>query len=387
MVLDGIRIIDLTTVVAGPMASLMLAQQGADVIKVEPPGGDLIRRLGYIGKDGASSTHHVLGRGKSLISLDLANEAGRIALHRLLRDADILLHNYRPGVAERMGLDAGELRKRYPRLVIGEVTGFGPTGPLKDVRAYDPVIQAESGLAARPGGEDPALYPQYICDKVSGMYLVQAVTAALYARERDAKGRRVEVSMLEAATAFSWMDVHMPLTLADPARPGPSIAKVYRPWKAKGGWFVVVMLSEKEFAGWCEAVGADDLLTDERCADMASRFMNWDTIRQVCEPKVEQIDIETILVRLRDKGVPAGKVNTSDEMLTHPQLTATDFLYEAEAGKAGAVRLPGSPARFDGQRPGMGETAGSRVGEDTRAVLRSAGFTDAEIETLTGGAP
>lgn len=385
MVLDGLRVIDLTTVVAGPLASLMLAQQGAQVIKVEPPGGDLVRRLGYIGKDGASSTHHVLARGKSLISLDLSSEAGRIALHRLLQDADVLLHNYRPGVAERMGLDAGELQKRYPRLVIGEVTGFGPKGPLKTVRAYDPVIQAESGLAHRPDGE-PALYPQYICDKVSGMYLVQAVTAALYARERDGKGRRVEVSMLEAATAFSWMDVHMPLTLADPARPGPSIAKVYRPWQAKGGWFVVVMLSEKEFGGWCEAVGAEELLGDERCADMASRFLNWDTIREVCEPKVAEIGIETILARLREKGVPAGKVNSSEEMLTHPQLLASDFLYEAEAGKAGPVRLPGSPARFDGERPGMGAAAKSDVGEDTRAVLRGAGFTDAEIDELTGAA-
>ncbi|TGY89938.1 CoA transferase [Marinicauda algicola] len=384
MVLDRVRVIDLTTVVAGPLASLVLAQQGAEVIKVEPPGGDLIRRLGFIAKDGASSTHHVLGRGKRLIRLDLSTAAGRDALERLLKDADVLLHNYRPGVAERMGLDADALRRRHPRLIIGEVTGFGPSGPLKTVRAYDPVIQAESGLAARPGGQEPALYPQYICDKVSGMYLVQAVTAALYAREKDGRGRRVEVSMLEAATAFSWMDVHMSLTLADPAREGPSIAKVYRPWKAKGGWFVVVMLSEKEFTGWCEAVGADELLSDERCADMASRFLNWDTIRQVCEPRVEQIDIETILARLREKGVPAGKVNTSDEMLTHAQLAASDFLYEAQAGKAGPVRLPGSPARFDGERPGMGATAKGDIGADTRAVLSEAGFSDDEIDTLTG---
>lgn len=383
MVLEGLRVIDLTTVVAGPMASLMLAQQGAEVIKVEPPGGDLIRRLGHIGKDGASSTHHVLGRGKSLVCLDLTGEAGRAALHRLLKSADVLLHNYRPGVAGRMGLDPDDLKKRYPELIIGEVTGFGPVGPLKDMRAYDPVIQAESGLAARPEGE-PALYPQYICDKVSGMYLAQAVAAALYARERDGKGRRVEVSMLEAATAFSWMDVHMGLTLADPARPGPSIAKVYRPWKAKGGWFVVVMLSEKEFAGWCEAVGASDLLSDERCADMASRFMNWDTIRQVCEPRVEQIDIETILARLREAGVPAGKVNTSEEMLTHPQLVANDFLYEAEAGAAGAVRLPASPARFNGERLGLGQTAKATIGEDTRAVLKSAGYDEGEIDEITG---
>lgn len=384
MVLDGVRVIDLTTVVAGPLASLILAQQGAEVIKVEPPAGDLIRRLGYIAGDGASSTHHVLGRGKTLISLDLTDASGRDALHRLLGDADILLHNYRPGVAERLGLDPDELQARYPRLIVGEVTGFGSEMPLRDVRAYDPVIQAESGLAARPGDEDPALYPQYICDKVSGLYLCQAVTAALAARATTGKGKRVEVSMLEAATAFAWMDVHMPLTLADPVRPGPNIAKVYRPWKAKDGWFVVVMLSEKEFGGWCEAVEALDLLEDERCADMASRFLNWDTIRERCEPNVASLSVETVLARLREKGVPAGKVNTSEDMLAHPQLLNSGFLYEADGGKAGRLRLPASPARFDGERPGLNAVAGSAIGQDTRTLLQASGFDDDEIATLTG---
>ncbi|WP_158272103.1 CaiB/BaiF CoA transferase family protein [Marinicauda salina] len=384
MILEGVRIIDLTTVVAGPIASLVFAQQGADVVKVEPPGGDLIRRLGFIAHDGASSTHHVLNRGKKLISLDLTSDAGRRALARLLEDADVLLHNYRPGVAERMGLDSAELRRRHPGLIIGEVTGFGPEAPLKSVRAYDPVIQAESGLAHRPERDEPELYPQYICDKVSGLYLAQAVTAALVAKGRDGKGRRVEVSMLEAATAFSWMDVHMPLTFADPARVGPNIAKVYRPWKANGGWFVVVMLSEKEFAGWCEAVGATELLDDERCADMAGRFLNWDVIRETCAPRVAEIGIDTLLARLREKGVPAGRVNTSDDMLAHPQLVASGLIYEAEAGAAGTVRLPGSPARFDGDRPGLGAAAEGAIGPDTRAVLKAAGVSADDIAAITG---
>lgn len=189
--------------------------------------------------------------------------------------------------------------------------------------------------------------------------------------------------MLEAATAFSWMDVHMPLTLKAPAQPGPDIAKVYRPWKAKGGWFVVVMLSETEFACWCEAVGAPDLLNDPRCADMASRFMNWDVIRQVCEPKVAEQGIEALLERLRTLGVPAGKVNGSDDIAAHEQLHAGGFLYEGEAPGAGPVRLPGAPVRFDGERPGMGDTVDARLGKDTRAVLEAAGLPADLINALT----
>lgn len=384
--LEGVTILDLTTVVAGPIASLILAQQGARVIKVEPPGGDLVRRLGFIAKDGSSSTFQVLNRGKELVTLDLTGESGRTALEALIGQADVLLHNYRPGAAEKLGLDAGRLKKVYPRLILGEVTGFGPWDPLKNVRAYDPVIQAESGLAARPDRPEPELYPQYICDKVSGMYLCQAVTAALAARARDGLGRRVEVSMLEAATAFSWMDVHMPLTLKDPLQPGPNIAKVYRPWKAEGGWFVVVMLSEKEFKCWCEAVGAAELLGDERCADMASRFMNWDVIREIREPKVAEQDIEDLLGRLREMGVPAGKVNTSDDIAGHDQLAAGGFLYDAEAPGAGPVRLPGAPARFDGARPGMGQTVDARAGRDTRAVLEAAGVPASVIDAVTAKA-
>lgn len=384
--LEGVTILDLTTVVAGPIASLILAQQGARVIKVEPPGGDLVRRLGFIAKDGSSSTFHVLNRGKELVELDLTAEAGRTALEALMGQADVLLHNYRPGAAEKLGLDAGRLKKVYPRLILGEVTGFGPWDPLKNVRAYDPVIQAESGLAARPDKPEPELYPQYICDKVAGMYLCQAVTAAIAARTKDGLGRRVEVSMLEAATAFSWMDVHMPLTLKDPLQPGPNIAKVYRPWKAKGGWFVVVMLSEKEFKCWCEAVGAAELLGDTRCADMASRFMNWDVIREVCEPKVAEQDIETILARLRETGVPAGKVNTSQDIVAHDQLAAGDFIYDAEAPGAGPVRLPAAPARFDGERPGVGRTVDARPGHDTRAVLEAAGVPASVIDAVTAKA-
>ena len=381
--LAGVRVVDLTTVVAGPIATLILAQQGAEVIKVEPPGGDLLRRLGFMAKDGSSSTFQVLNRSKQLVALDLGAEAGREALTALIATADVLVHNYRPGAAEKLGLDPDQLRQRHPGLIIGEVTGFGPWEPLKNVRAYDPVIQAESGLAARPDKPEPELYPQYICDKVAGLYLCQAVTAALAAKAKDGQGRRVEVSMLEAATAFSWMDVHMDQTYLDPARPGPNIAKVYRPWKAEGGWFVAVMLSEKEFVCWCEAVGALELREDPRCADMASRFANWDVIRAVCEPKVAREPLEIVLGRLRAMGVPAGKVNTSSDVAEHAQLHAGGFLYEAQAPGAGPVRLPGAPVRFDGARPGLGVTVDATLGKDTRAVLQSAGVPADVIDAVT----
>ncbi len=382
--LAGLNVLDLTTVVAGPIASLTLAQQGAHITKVEPPGGDLVRRLGFIAKDGSSSTFQTLNRGKALISLDLSTEDGRTALAPLVEQADVVMHNYRPAAAKKLGLDADSLRARQDGLIVAEVTGFGPWDPLSDVRAYDPVIQAESGLAARPDKPEPELYPQYICDKVAGLYLCQAITSALVGRERDGAGRHVAVSMLEAALAFSWMDVHMPLTLKDPLQPGPNIAKVYRPWKAADGWFVVVMLSEKEFGAWCEVVGAPQLLDDPRCADMASRFMNWDFIRETCAPLAEHQSADALLERLRKAGVPAGKVNTSEDLLSHPQLANSGFLYEGEADGPGPVRLPGAAARFDGERPGHGATCSGQLGADTRMVLEKAGVDDALIARICG---
>lgn len=382
--LAGLRVLDLTTVVAGPIASLTLAQQGAHIIKVEPPGGDLVRRLGFIAKDGSSSTFQTLNRGKALISLDLSTEDGRAALAPLVEQSDVVMHNYRPAAARKLGLDADSLRARHDGLIVAEVTGFGPWDPLSDVRAYDPVIQAESGLAARPDKPEPELYPQYICDKVAGLYLCQAITSALVGRERDGAGRHVAVSMLEAALAFSWMDVHMPLTLKDPLQPGPNIAKVYRPWKAADGWFVVVMLSEKEFGAWCEVVGAPQLLDDPRCADMASRFINWDFIRETCAPLAEHQSADELLDRLRKAGVPAGKVNTSDDIQNHPQLANSGFIYEGEADGPGPVRLPGAAARFDGERPGQGATCSGQLGADTRMVLEKAGVDDALIARICG---
>ena len=382
--LAGLRVLDLTTVVAGPIASLTLAQQGAHIIKVEPPGGDLVRRLGFIAKDGSSSTFQTLNRGKALISLDLSTEDGRAALAPLVEQSDVVMHNYRPAAARKLGLDADSLRARHDGLIVAEVTGFGPWDPWSDVRAYDPVIQAESGLAARPDKPEPELYPQYICDKVAGLYLCQAITSALVGRERDGAGRHVAVSMLEAALAFSWMDVHMPLTLKDPLQPGPNIAKVYRPWKAADGWFVVVMLSEKEFGAWCEVVGAPQLLDDPRCADMASRFINWDFIRETCAPLAEHQSADDLLNRLRKAGVPAGKVNTSDDILNHPQLANSGFIYEGEADGPGPVRLPGAAARFDGERPGQGATCSGQLGADTRMVLEKAGVDDALIARICG---
>ncbi len=382
--LAGLRVLDLTTVVAGPIASLTLAQQGAHIIKVEPPGGDLVRRLGFIAKDGSSSTFQTLNRGKALISLDLSTEDGRAALAPLVEQSDVVMHNYRPAAARKLDLDADSLRARHDGLIVAEVTGFGPWDPLSDVRAYDPVIQAESGLAARPDKPEPELYPQYICDKVAGLYLCQAITSALVGRERDGAGRHVAVSMLEAALAFSWMDVHMPLTLKDPLQPGPNIAKVYRPWKAADGWFVVVMLSEKEFGAWCEVVGAPQLLDDPRCADMASRFINWDFIRETCAPLAAHQSVDDLLDRLRKAGVPAGKVNTSDDILNHPQLANSGFIYEGEADGPGPVRLPGAAARFDSERPGQGATCSGQLGADTRMVLEKAGVDDALIARICG---
>lgn len=354
--LEGIVVADLTSVVAGPLATSVLAEQGARVIKVEPKAGDRARMLGPIAAPGRSAVHARLNAGKESVVLDLAQTDDIETLLRIVAAADVLVHNYRPGVMERLGLTLDRLREARADLIVARITGFGQTGPLSGQRAYDPIIQAEAGLTvADPSGE-PRLIPQYVCDKVSGLYAAQAIAAALLARARGQGAPVIDISMLEAAVAFGWMDAHQEAVFAVPARRGPDIAAVYRPWPARDGWLVIVMVSDQEFAGFAEAIGAPGLVADERFADMPSRFHYWDAIRAAGEPHLAALSSEEAARRLRKAGVPCGVVNSGDALRAHAQLAANRFL-----DRVGDAVLPAAVARFDGSRtrsksaPDLGE--------------------------------
>ncbi|PZO89779.1 MAG: CoA transferase [Sphingomonas sanxanigenens] len=383
--LKGITVIDLTSVVAGPLATQLLAQQGARVWKVEPREGDRARMLGAIAAPGFSSAHVALNAGKKSVGIDLSTEAGRSLLKRLVPEADVLIHNFRPGVMERLGLSEAVLRAIRSDLVIARISGFGQDGPMASARAYDPIVQAESGMLSW-GAEGPLLAPQWICDKTAGLYAAQAVTAALLARERHGRGSVVDISMLEAAVAYGWIDLHGDQAFPDASSRMPNIASVYRPWQTADGWIVVVMLSQVEFEGWTRAIGAPELLDDPRYADMTKRFLNWNDLRAFSAPRVQALSTSEAVARLVEAGVPCGVANPSDALPGHAQLAHDDFIAVTAHPQAGAVRRARPVARFDGARAGLDDHA-PRVGEHSRAVLAEAGLGEAEIvEAFANGA-
>lgn len=375
--LDGITVIDLTSVVAGPLATQIMAQQGARVWKIEPPEGDRVRLLGAVAAPGFSSAHVTLNAGKQSLCLDLASAEGRALLKRMIPEADVLIHNFRPGVMERMGLDTAALHALRPDLVIARISGFGQDGPMAGARAYDPIVQAESGMVTW-GDDGPTLAPQWICDKTAGLYAAQAVSAALVARARTGRGSVVDISMLEAAVAYGWIDLHGDQVFPETASRMPNIAAVYRPWATSDGWIVVVMLSQAEFEGWTRAIGAPELMDDPRYADMTKRFLNWDDLRAFSAPRVAEMTTSEAVARLGEAGVPCGVAHRSAALPTHPQLVHDDFLTVTRHPQAGAVRRARPVARFDGGRHGVDDPAPA-VGADSRAVLAAAGLGEEEI--------
>jgi crotonobetainyl-CoA:carnitine CoA-transferase CaiB-like acyl-CoA transferase len=376
--LDGVTILDLTSVVAGPLATQILAQQGAKVWKIEPPAGDRARMLGVVAEPGISSSHVALNADKQSVGIDLGLEAGRALLRQLIPLADVLIHNFRPKVLDRMGFDTNSLRELRPDIIIARITGFGPDGPMSGQRAYDPIIQAESGMVAW-GDDGPTLAPHYICDKTAGLYAAQAVTAALFERLRTGKGTIVDVSMLEAAVAFSWIDLHCGQIFPDQTTNTFNITQVYRPWSTSDGWIVVVMLSQSEFEGWADVVGLPELITDPRFSDTAARFRNWDALRLSSAPHIASLDTATAIAALKRAEVPCAAVNSSEALLSHPQLVRDDFLACVNQDRIGRVRIPRPVARFDGERLDVTKNW-PVVGAHGSTVFAQAGLQENEIE-------
>ena len=375
--LQGITVIDLTSVVAGPLATQIMGQQGARIWKVEPPEGDRARMLGAIAAPGFSSAHVALNADKQSVGIDLGCEAGRALIRRLIPHADVLIHNFRPGVMERLGLDTPALHALRPDLIVARISGFGQDGPLSSARAYDPIVQAESAMVS--WNEDgPTLAPQWICDKTAGLYAAQAVSAALVARARTGKGAVVDISMLEAAVAYGWIDIHGNQAFPDAPLRMPNIAAVYRPWATSDGWIVVVMLSQAEFEGWARAIDAPELLDDARYADMTQRFLNWDDLRTFSAPRLAAFSTVEAVARLGEAGVPCGIANPSAALPDHPQLVHDDFLTLTDHPHAGAIRRARPVARFDGERRGVDAQA-LRIGEHSHAILADAGLSPQEI--------
>ena len=385
--LSGLRVVDCSAVVSGPLATTILADQGAEVIKVEPLGaGDILRHVGSH-RGGMSGMFHVVNRGKRSLALNLADERGRAVLAKLVARADVFVQNFRPGVAVRMGIGWKAFRVLNPRLVYVSISGFGAEGPYAGKRVYDNVVQAYSGLAAVQGGAgDPLPLKQLACDKLTSLTAAQAICAALIGRGRDGQGRHVELSMLDSAIAFLWPDAASDvMMLGDGVTRQPPIGANYGLLKLADGFASATVLSDAEFKGLCLAFGLEDAANDPRFATAASRMNHLKALGALFQRDVPQAAAKLtraeIEAKLSAHEVPVGIVRTLEELHEDPQVRANGTLFERELPRVGRVREPRPAARFDGETPPPAKLA-PRLGEHSEAILGELGFGASEIAAL-----
>ncbi len=384
--LAGIRVVDCSAVVSGPLATTILADQGAEVIKVEPLGvGDILRHVGSH-RGGMSGMFHVVNRGKRSLALNLADARGRAILEQLALRADVFVQNFRPGVTTRMGIGWEAFRALNPRLVYISISGFGADGPYATKRVYDNVVQAYSGLAAVQGGAgEPALLKQLACDKLTSLTAAQAICAALIGRGRDGFGRHVELSMLDAAIAFLWPDAASDvMMLGDGVTRQPPIGTNYGTLRLVDGFATATVLSDAEFHGLCRALGLEAIAGDPRFASVASRMNHFRELVALFQREIPEaaarLTRDEIEAKFAAHEVPVGIVRKLEELHEDPQVRANGTLFERELPHAGRVREPRPAARFDAQTPAPA-APGPRLGEHTDAILAELGLA-AEIGAL-----
>ena len=385
--LAGMRVIDVTTSIAGPYCAQVLASLGGDVIKVERPDtGDDGRAWGPPFWDGDGTIFLSVNAGKRSLALSLRDERGRAALLRLADGADVFLQSLRPGLAENLGLGAEVLRARNPRLVYCSVGAYGHVGPLSREPGYDALMQAAGGLISmtgEPGGPGARIGSSLI-DMGTGMWAAVGVLAALLERERTGEGAVVDVSLYE--TALGYVGYHLTGYLADGTVPGPQgtrfpMVAPYQVFATRDGGLMIAGGNDRIFQAICEVVGLPELAEDARFRTNPDRVRNRDELGDLLERRLREDDTAAWQERLRAAGVPAAPVADVADVVASPQTEALGLLQPLPHPRIRDLRLPALPLSFDRERA-LSPSAPPDVGEHSAEVLREAGYTDAEIEAL-----
>jgi crotonobetainyl-CoA:carnitine CoA-transferase CaiB-like acyl-CoA transferase len=385
--LAGIRVVDLTTVISGPVCTMLLADQGADVIKVEPPGGDIARRTAGNGEFTAMFVSS--NRGKRSIALDLKKPEAIAAVRRLIAKADVLVQNFRPGTLDRLGLGEPAMRALNPALIYASISGVGETGPYVDKRVYDPIIQSLSGLADvqadRITGR-PQMVRTIVADKTTAVFAAQAICAALFSRERagpnQGKGQHIRLSMLDTMVAYIWPEAMTQYVVV--GQEGGGVNPTARPdliFKTLDGYITVGSVSNDEWKGLCEVLGKPEWVDDPRFRTPAQRGANAaERLTLVGEILATGTSADW-LAKLDVADVPCAPVLTRAQVLDDPQVINNGLIETFEQPGLGRVRQPRPAARFAETPAAIGGPA-PRIGEDTRAVLAELGYAPGEIEKL-----
>lgn len=379
--LDGYRVLEMTTTVSGPMAAMVLADQGADVVKIEPPiVGDPGRYLGSA-RNGMAALFAVLNRNKRSLELDLKHEGDKAVFLRLVEDADIFLENFRPGVVEKLGLDFETLAQVNPRLIYTSISGYGQAGPYQNRKVFDPSIQATTGVSDDHGRDRPENVRTILFDKVTALLTSQALTAALLEREKTGQGRYLPISMLDSALYYTWPDMMWSRTLlGEGVSHNGEIGDWFQIFKARDGYVSIVLVRDEalEFLSiWRQS----NLHEDPRFLTFPDRQANSEALREAVDALLADVSADEVCENLDAFGVPVARVNSLDEVAEDVQVEYAKTLVETEHPLIGAMRYPRPPVQFDPGQP-FPQRHAPELGADTRELLEQAGVAEDEIVRL-----
>jgi formyl-CoA transferase len=385
--LAGTRVVDFTQAMAAPFCTMNLADLGADVIKLEPPGeGEPTRHLGAVHKRGHSATFMTMNRGKRDLAVDLKQPAGVEVVKRLVKTSDVFVQNYRPGVADRLGLGYPALSEVNPRLIYCAVSGFGGTGPYAPRGGYDLIAQGMSGVISVTGDEDgaPAKSGVPLSDLAAGLFSAYGILCALEHRDRTGQGQLVDTSLLEAAMALTvweaseyWVTGEAPKALGSAHR----LAAPYQALRAADGFFTVGANTDRLYEGLCRAIGRGDRQTDPRFVGGAGRRTHRRALVAEIEATTATEPRAFWLERLDKEGVPAGPINDYAEALSDPQTLARRMVVDLIHPGAGPIKALGVPVKLS-ETPGAVDRAAPMLGQDTEDILTELGYSEAERRDL-----
>jgi len=382
--LEGVKVLDLTRVLAGPYCTMILADLGADVIKVEAPGGsDETRFWGPPFQNGVSAYYLCANRNKRSITVNLKSEEGREIIRILAKEADVLIHNFKTGSMEKWQLDYDALQKINSRLVYCSITGFGETGPYRYLPGYDFIIQGMSGLMSITGSEEsgPMKIGVAMVDILTGLYSVISIEAALLERGRSGKGQKIDLSLMDTAVS-SLANVASNYLISGkvPRRLGndhPNIVP-YSKFKALDGDIIIAVGNNRQFATLCEVMGLSEMAMDARFCTNVARMENKLELTRILEYQLQLKTVNEWIKLFSEKNIPCGPIHTIDQVFEHPQVLARDMVVQVEHPEAGMVKLVGSPVKLSRTNTKI-ERHPPMAGEHTWEILQEAGFSFEEI--------